>query len=66
MLTYYDRLETIEPPLVKELLFLPFLHEKTLNLVGRGKKKVALKLTRRSGQQATTEWINLISDFCSG
>ena len=28
-------------------------------------KNDALKLRRRSEQQATTVWINLISDFCS-
>ena len=28
-----------EPPLIKELLFFPFLQEKTLNLVERNKKQ---------------------------
>ena len=38
-----------------------FLHKKMLNLVERSKND-ALKLRRRSEQQAATVWINLISD----
>ena len=51
-----------ETPLVKELLFFLFLHKKMLNLVERSKND-ALKLRRRSEQQAATVLINLISDF---
>ena len=51
-----------ETPLVKELLVFLFLHKKMLNLVERSKND-ALKLRRRSEQQAATVWINLISDF---
>ena len=48
-----------ETPLVKELLVFLFLHKKMLNLVERSKND-ALKLRRRSEQQAATVCINLI------
>ena len=50
--------------LVKEQLFFPFLHEKTLiQFSGKEIKHDVLKLRRRSEQQAAIVWIQTIWIF---